>query len=64
MPQIKVSINNDGSKVEMEVEGVKGGSCKDITTQLQAALGGASDEKLTSEFYETPDLVGVNINGG
>ena len=64
MKQIKVTINEDGSNIEFEVGGIAGTSCKDITQQFQEALGQVVDEKKTSEYYEIPIDMEVNINGG
>jgi len=53
MKTVKVIINKDGSKIEMEVNGVSGASCTDITSRLRAAIGVAEDSKLKNEYYES-----------
>jgi Protein of unknown function (DUF2997) len=52
LQQIDVFIDRDGA-VRLEVSGVKGGSCLDITRHLEAALGnGVVSRELTSEAHE------------
>lgn len=49
LQQIDVFIENDG-QVRLEVRGVQGGKCLDITRDLEAALGGqVTDRNLTAE---------------
>jgi hypothetical protein len=45
MQEIEVFIDKNG-KVRIEVRGVKGGACLDITKALEEALGGAVEERL------------------
>jgi hypothetical protein len=53
LQEIDVFIEKDG-QVRIEVRGVKGGSCLDITAALEQALGGQITEReLTAESYET-----------
>lgn len=51
MEQVVVTIERNGA-VQIEVNGVTGGRCKDVTAQLERALGvsGSSEEK--PEFYQ------------
>lgn len=51
MKEIKIRIGKDG-KISMNVTGVKGGSCKDITKSLENALGAVEKTENTDEFYE------------
>lgn len=52
MQEIEVFIDKDG-KVRIEVRGVKGGACLDITAALEAALGGqVENRQLTPEAQE------------
>jgi hypothetical protein len=51
--EIDVFIEKDG-RVRVEVRGVKGSSCLDLTKGLEAALGGqVLERELTAEAYET-----------
>jgi hypothetical protein len=51
--EIEVFIEKDG-QVRIEVRGVKGTSCLDLTKDLEAALGGQVEEReMTPEAYET-----------
>lgn len=51
--EIKVVIDADAN-VTVSVAGVKGKSCKDLTRQLEAALGTVTKDELTREAYEQP----------
>ena len=54
MQEIDVYIDKDG-EVRIEVRGVKGKSCLDITQELEAALGGKIDSREeTPEMQESP----------
>lgn len=51
--EIEVFIDKDG-QVRIEVHGVKGMACLDLTRDLEEALGGEVEEReLTSEAYAT-----------
>lgn len=49
--EIKIFISKEG-QVKIDVEGVKGVSCKDLTKDLEKAFGITVDDKKTSEYYE------------
>ena len=50
--EIEVFIDKDG-QVRLEVRGVKGASCLDLTAALEQALGGQVIEReMTPEAYE------------
>ena len=50
--EIEVFIDKDG-QVRLEVRGVKGGACLDITAALEQALGGqVQSRELTPEAQE------------
>jgi len=52
MQEIDVVIDKDG-QVRIEVRGVKGPSCLDLTRSLEAALGGrVEDRRMTPESQE------------
>jgi hypothetical protein len=51
--EIEVFIDKDG-QVRLEVRGIKGTSCLDLTADLEAALGGEIESReMTPEAYET-----------
>ncbi|MCP4538607.1 MAG: DUF2997 domain-containing protein [Chloroflexi bacterium] len=53
LEEIEVFIDKDG-KVRIEVRGVKGMSCLDLTKELEDALGGeVEDREMTPDAYET-----------
>jgi hypothetical protein len=53
LQEIEVFIDKDG-QVRIEVRGVKGMSCLDLTKDLEEALGGeVQDREMTPEAYET-----------
>ena len=37
---------------QIDVKGIKGKSCKDVTAFLEKGLGKIKEDKLTREFYE------------
>ena len=52
--EIEVIIEKDGT-VRVEVRGVKGKSCLDLTQGLEEALGGiVLDREMRPEFLENP----------
>ena len=50
MQEIKIIIAKDG-KVTIDVEGIKGSGCKDLTKKLEKALGSSKSKKKT-EYYQ------------
>lgn len=51
--EINVFIDTNG-RVQVEVRGVKGNLCLDITSELEATLGGEIETReMTPEAYET-----------
>lgn len=52
MKEIKVIISKDGSGVELDVEGVKGSSCEDLTKDLLEALGSIEKSEKKPEYYQ------------
>lgn len=51
---ITVEIDADGNPV-VSVKGVKGKSCKDLTADLEKALGKVTDSSNTREFEQRGD---------
>ena len=62
MPEIKIIIDPDGT-TKILTQGFAGRSCKDATRELEKALGIVTDEKLTSEYYNSNDSE-IHINNG
>jgi len=54
MEYIDVFIHPDGT-VELQVKGVKGKKCLDLTKNLEQALGEVKERKLTNEYYQTEE---------
>jgi Protein of unknown function (DUF2997) len=52
LEEIEVTIDKDG-QVHIEVRGVKGAACLDLTRELEAALGGEVElREMRPEAYE------------
>jgi len=52
--EVRVTVDKDG-KVRIEVSGVKGQACLDVTRGLEAALGGQVEERrMTPEALDPP----------
>ena len=51
MAEIIVTVKPDGSTV-IEVKGVKGQSCKDLTKFLESSLGVVAETSPTAEYFE------------
>lgn len=54
--QVIVTIATDGTPT-VEVNGVKGQSCKDLTRELEKALGAPESVATKPEMYERPQTV-------
>ena len=51
MEEIKIIIAKHG-KTTIDVNGIKGPSCTEVTKRLEAALGTAQERDHTDEYYE------------
>jgi hypothetical protein len=51
MQEIKLIIGKDG-KVNIDVAGVKGSACQDLTKSIEAALGRTESVRKKPEFYQ------------
>lgn len=49
-PELEIVITPQG-KVEIEVKGVQGPGCKDLTRALEDALGAVDERELKPEYY-------------
>lgn len=64
MEEIRFTIDKEGN-TEVEVNGVKGKSCLDLTKQIEEALGSLSSRTLTKEYNDRSKTVGhQHIRGG
>lgn len=63
MEEIVIRIGKDG-KINLNVAGIKGGGCKDITKALEKALGMVENTTNTGEFYEQPQTLDENQSLG
>ena len=51
MPEIEIVVSLDGT-VTVEVKGVKGSGCTELTRALEEALGEVESRSCKVEFYE------------
>lgn len=49
-PELEIVITPQG-KIEIEVKGVQGPGCKDLTRALEDALGEVDERELKPEYY-------------
>lgn len=58
MEEIIIRIGK-GGKINLNVLGVKGSSCKDLTKNLEKALGSTVETKNTDEYFEQKQETGL-----
>lgn len=46
------TISPDGSTVEIEVKGVKGPACLELTKEIEHEIGDVIERKLTGEYHQ------------
>jgi hypothetical protein len=51
MPKVIVRTNAKTSQISVEVDGVEGASCVDITAAFEAAMGIETQSQKKREFY-------------
>jgi hypothetical protein len=51
MHEVKVTIQKSGV-AEIQVNGLKGKSCKQVTDELEKALGKKTEDRLTPEYHQ------------
>jgi len=47
-----ITISPDGSTVELEVKGVKGPACLELTKEIENEIGDVIERKLTSDYHQ------------
>jgi len=60
--KIKIRISTEGD-VEISVEGHKGKGCKDLTREIEKALGKTVSDKNTTEWFEKERNAGLKLGG-
>ena len=63
MTEIKIRIGKNG-KVNIDVAGVKGKACTDLTKSIEKALGKVEATRKTPEFYQQPNSVSNTQSAG
>ena len=61
--KIEIIVNSKG-EASVETKGFTGSSCRDASRLLERALGNATSDRLTSEFYESQGLRQQNTSRG
>lgn len=51
MQELEIAISPSG-EVKIEVKGVTGGACLDLTRSLENQLGAVEERQMKSEFYQ------------
>jgi hypothetical protein len=59
--ELKFEIGKDGT-IKLEVGGVKGKKCLDLTKALEKELGIVLDVQKTGEYYENVEVEEVEIH--
>ncbi|MFA5624877.1 MAG: DUF2997 domain-containing protein [Bradymonadales bacterium] len=61
--EIEFTINPDGS-IGIEVKGVSGSSCTELTREIEEALGIVTNRTYTSEYYQTEEVAQTTVSVG
>ena len=51
MPEIHFTLHAQTGKMEMQVEGIQGASCAEVSKLVKELLGPPTQEENTGEFY-------------
>jgi hypothetical protein len=57
------TIDDDG-EVKIEVKGLPGADCLELTKSIEEALGIVSDRQHTSEYYQQEESEKVEVGSG
>jgi hypothetical protein len=60
--ELEIQIANDGT-VTINVQGAKGGSCLDLTKDLEESLGVVLNREKKASFYEQEIPQSIQIQG-
>jgi hypothetical protein len=63
MTEIKIIIGKDG-KVNLDVAGVKGSACKELTKSIEKALGKTTTTQKKSEYFQQGQSISRTQNLG
>ena len=63
MQEIKIIISKSG-QVTIDVEGIKGSGCKNLTKGLEKAFGTTVKDKKKAEYYDEQDVSDTQGVGG
>ena len=61
--ELEISIGPNG-EIQIEVKGVKGSGCTEITKDIEEALGVVVSRENTSEYYQQAVTTGQTISLG
>lgn len=59
--ELEITIDKNG-EVQIHVQGVDGGSCLELTKELEEALGIVRGREKTSEYYKEGETESVRIH--
>lgn len=60
MAKMTVSISPNG-EIKVQIEGIKGKSCVELTKEFEEALGEVINKKFTSEYYQEGFIKSPNL---
>ena len=60
MEEVKIVVGKNG-EVKIDVHGVKGGSCQEVTKELEAAFGSVVERRKTGEYYEEAEKIVAKV---
>ncbi len=63
MEEIKIIISKSG-QVTIDVEGIKGSGCKNLTKAMEKAFGMTIKDKKKSDYYDEQDVSDNQSVGG
>lgn len=61
--ELKITITDTG-EIEIEVDGIKGSRCLDITKDIEEELGVVINREKKSEYYQDETNTDINSNIG
>jgi Protein of unknown function (DUF2997) len=53
MQELEITIDKEG-RVQVAVRGVKGDGCRELTKNIENAVGTVEGREYTAEYYEQP----------